>query len=189
MPKLCIDALKNELYGMNQNEESEEELGDRSIENEINDFEKASDQPLFHKGVSVSGTTGEASKTHYNDEMRPLKPFGLDVRLIKASGVSTFLLSTTTLKPKQSAEISNEDEPFSTLELLKDFGIHDRTTKRPIDESLFNEILHTSTSSFIQSKLNEKDEGNELEIDKSFIDKFFEDVSFLIKTHLINLDF
>jgi hypothetical protein len=172
VPKRCSDALRDALYSIGQNEESEE----NNIETEIRQFEQSSDQPIHPRGVSVSGTTGESHNT-YNDE-RPLKPFGLDVRLIKASGVSNFRPPANT-KIKSSEE-SESAEPFSTVELLQDFGVTERTTPKPdvLGGNLINEILHTSTSSFIQSKLSEDGRTTTVDVDKSYIDKFFEDVSF-----------
>lgn len=194
MSKRCVNALYNELYGSNREEDnSNDELDDKSIENEINEFQKASDQPVYpRKGVSISGTTGEQSS--YNDDQRPLKPFGLDVRLIKASGVSNFRLQTSTSKHKESGENSSE-EPFSTHEFFKNFDVSEKSAKKPIeskDESLFNEILHTSTTSFIQSKLGNDNEekhqnGSPMQMNKSFIDTFFEEVLFTFANILSTL--
>lgn len=167
MPKRCSDALRDALYSIDQSEEPEE----NDIEKEIQQFEQSADQPIHPRGVSVSGTTGESHT--YNDE-RPLKPFGLDVRLIKASGVSNFRPSTKI----KSAEENESAEPFSTVELLQDFGVTEKTTPEVLGGNLIDEILHTSTSSFIQSKLSEDGQSTTVDVDKSYIDKFFEDVSF-----------
>jgi hypothetical protein len=149
VPTRCVDKLRKRLYGLYVVDDD-----DKSIENEISQFQGISNKI---RGITVSGTTEE----------KPLKPMGLDVQLIKASGVSSFHVPQKAAENEESTE-----EPFSTIELLKDFGVTAKSTPNPKDESLFNEILHTSTTSFIQSKLGEEENN----VDESVINKFFEEV-------------
>lgn len=177
VPKECADALKEALYAFDPSSKSssiEEE-----IEKEIHQFQEAPEQqqqqPFHQSGVSVSGTTGGGSSQEFGEETKPLKPHGLDVKLIKASGVSNFQISS-----ENDVKNDEEEEPFSvsTDELLEDFGINTTPKPEALGGKIIDEILRTSTTSFIQSKLNNtnrKSSSSEA-VDKSYIDKFFEDV-------------
>lgn len=175
VPKECADALKEALYALDPSSKSSST--EEEIEKEIHQFQETPEQQPFHqRGVSVSGTTGGSSR-EFGEETKPLKPHGLDVKLIKASGVSNFQVSS-----ENDVKNDEEEEPFSvsTDEFLEDFGISHKTTPKPeaLGGKIIDEILRTSTTSFIQSRLNNtngKSSSSEA-ADKSYIDKFFEDV-------------
>jgi hypothetical protein len=176
LPDHCADQMKEMLYSL----DVASNISTSTTKPETT--HKRADLPL-KPGVSISGTTGEFSPTLLNDDMRPLKPFGLDVRQIKASGVIG-VTNTLRIPPPTPPD----DEPFAAEESLRDFGLEPETTttaleeptttiKEPADywsenEDIIDELLHTSTTSFIQSK-----QDAAVEIDKNFIDQFFEQAS------------
>lgn len=108
-------------------------------------------------------------------------------------------MAAITSQPPLSQSPDASEEPFSTVELLQDFGISDQqlsttTTQEPedaaveyLDENpLLDEILHTSTNSFIQTKLQNETKTEDrtekgptkLGVKMSLLDEFFEKVGF-----------
>lgn len=160
VPKRCVIGLREKLYGLYEMDNGDEDAETaEDVEIEISEPDNVYNEP---SGISVSSTTGEDYKSV--ETMIPMKK-NLDVKLIKASGVSSFHIS------KLIDEDENDDEePFSTNDMLNNFGLTTTPTPNLKNETLFQEILHTSTTSFIENQFGENN------VDKSVIDKFFEEV-------------